>query len=138
MIFSLEEGDFMLKIIDPDVLIVSETDLDGHITYANQEFSDACEFDVELMMGFRHNLIRAPDMPDWVFERMWSDIVNNKVWTGVVKNNTFNGDKVYWVKAVIVPKFNEKNEKIGYRSERRQATNEEISAAMKLYGVDID
>ena len=128
----------MLKIIEPDVLIISETDLDGHITYANQEFSDACEFDVELMMGFRHNLIRAPDMPDWAFDQMWDTIVADKTWTGVVKNNTFNGDKVYWVKAVIAPLYDDRGKKIGYRSERRQATNEEIAQAMKLYDVEID
>lgn len=128
----------MLKIIPPTALIVSETDLDGQITYANQDFSDACELDAELMIGFRHNLIRAPDMPDWAFDEMWETITQNKTWTGIVKNNTFNGTKSYWVKAIISPKYNDRGVKIGYRSERRQATNEEITKAMKLYGIEID
>lgn len=129
----------MLKILPPDAQIISETDLDGIITYANQDFSDACELDGELMMGFRHNLIRAPDMPDWVFDQLWDTITQDKKWEGIVKNNTFNGSKAYWVKAVIEPKYDEKTgKKIGYRSVRRQATNEEIERGMKLYGVAID
>ena len=128
----------MLKILPPDTLIISETDLDGYITYANQDFSDACELDIGLMIGFRHNLIRAPDMPDWAFDQMWETIVQDKTWEGIVKNNVFNGSKTYWVKAVIKPKYDDNGVKIGYRSERRQATNEEIEAGMKLYGVTID
>ena len=128
----------MLKILPSDTLLISETDLDGHITYANQDFGDACELDISIMLGFRHNLIRAPDMPDWVFTQLWETITNDKIWIGIVKNNVFNGSKAYWVKAVVSPRYNDKGVKIGYRSERRQATNEEIAQAMKLYGIEID
>ncbi len=128
----------MLKILPTNTLIVSETDLDGIITYANQDFSDACELDIELMLGFRHNLIRSPDMPDWAFKDMWETITQNKTWRGIVKNSTFNGEKSYWVYAMVSPKYDEKGVKIGYRSERRQATNEEIEKGMKLYGIGID
>lgn len=128
----------MLKILDVDKLLISETDLDGVITYANQEFSDACELDLEMMIGFKHNIIRSIDMPDWVFDEMWKTISQNKIWTGIIKNNTFNGSKSYWVKAVIEPKYDKNGHKCGYRSERRQATDEEIVFAMKKYGVEID
>jgi len=127
----------MVKVIPPSWIIESETDLDGYITYANNYFEMVVEYDKDLMLGFKHNVIRADDMPEHIFDEMWSTITENKTWTGIVKNQTFNGKKYYWVKAVIKPLM-ENGKKIGYKSIRRQATDIEIENVMKTYGIDYD
>ena len=128
----------MVKFLDDNELLISRTDLHGIITYGNRAFSEACEFDEQLMIGFNHNIIRHYDMPEWAFENLWKTISQDKEWTGIVKNSTFNGTKCYWVKCHIKPIYNKYGKKVEYESVRRQATDIEIQAAMELYGIDLD
>ena len=44
-------------------MLVSMTDLQGRITYANAAFIDASGFTSEELLGQPHNLVRHPDMP---------------------------------------------------------------------------
>lgn len=118
--------------------IISETDLNGKITYANKEFSEACEYDAAGLIGCNHNVVRSFDMLKWTFKEMWDTIKNDEEWNGIVKNQTFAGDKIYWVKATIYPLFDENGVKYGYRSERVPATDLEIAKAMDLYGIEFD
>lgn len=127
----------MVKIIEPGEILVSETDLNGYITYGNEVFSEVCEFDDNLMIGFNHNIIRHPDMPSEVFEDLWKTIESDKEWNGIIKNQSFNGRICYWVKCNIKPIF-ENGTKVGYVSIRRQATDLEIDRAMEEYGIDYD
>ena len=47
-----------------DDIIVSKTDLEGKITYANRTFMEiACFPDDKACIGQPHNVIRHPDMP---------------------------------------------------------------------------
>lgn len=128
----------MVKFLDENELLVSRTDLHGIITYGNRVFSEACEFDDSLMIGFNHNIIRHPDMPAWAFEELWYMLDRDQEWTGIVKNSTFNGLKCYWVKCNIKPLYNDRGKKVGYESVRRQATDLEIESAMQLYGIDLE
>lgn len=125
------------KCIPENELVISETDLKGKITYVNDAFAEICEFDKDLMIGFKHNVIRHSDMPAWVFKDMWDTIKKDEEWRGIIKNQTFNGRNCYWVAAKISPIF-EDGVKVGYESIRRQATNLEIQTAAKNYGISID
>lgn len=43
--------------------LLSTTDKESHITYANSAFIDASGFNEQQLMGEPHNIIRHPDMP---------------------------------------------------------------------------
>lgn len=128
----------MIKFLNENELLISKTDLHGVITYGNDEFSRACEFDNNLMIGFNHNIIRHPDMPSWAFEELWDMIGRDHDWNGILKNSTFNGLKCYWVKCTVKSIYNERGKKVGYESVRRQATDLEIENAMNIYGIDLE
>lgn len=128
----------MVKFIKDNIMLISFTDLYGIITYANTEFTEVCEFDNNLIIGFNHNIIRHPDMPEWVFENIWETITVEKVWNGIIKNSTFNGLHCYWVKATIKPLYNDRGKHVGYESIRRQATDIEIEKTMNELGIDLD
>jgi aerotaxis receptor len=50
-------------VISDSDSIVSTTDLQGNITYANPYFIEASGFSEEELIGAPQNLIRHPDMP---------------------------------------------------------------------------
>jgi len=114
-----------------DYLFVSETDEKGIITYANDYFSKICGWSVESLIGKPHNLIRHPDVPKAAFFDLWDTIQKGQWWDGFVKNKKKDG-RYYWVHAIVFPIVLE-NGKPGYRSRRRQATQDEILAAEKIY-----
>ena len=97
------------KLIDK-FLIVSTTDKDGIITYVNQKFVKISGYSKDELIGNPHNIVRHPDMPQYVFRNMWNTISRGNIWQGVVKNRKKNGEP-YFVKTIIAP-FMDSNNKI--------------------------
>jgi len=89
--------------------IVSKTDKQGIITYANKQFCDISGYTLKELLGKSHNIIRHKDMPKKVFIELWSQILQKKPWTGIVKNRKKDGS-FYIVKATISPILNHKGE----------------------------
>ncbi len=82
--------------------IVSITDLNGTITYANQRFCDISGYTAEELIGQNHRIVKSGEHPSALFEGLWHTISEGKVWRGDVKNRKKNGS-FYWVNATIVP-----------------------------------
>lgn len=98
--------------------LISTTDLDSYITYANPEFIDISGFTKDELLGSPHNLVRHPDMPKDAFKSLWGTIQSGKAWMGMVKNRCKNGD-FYWVDAFVTPVM--ENGKVkGYQSVRTE------------------
>lgn len=55
-------------------ILVSQTDLRGVITYANQAFVDISGFSRSELIGQSHNVVRHPDMPPQVFGDLWRTV----------------------------------------------------------------
>jgi len=97
-------------------LILSRTDVQGRITYANDTFAHVCGYQVNELVGKPHNIVRHPDMPRSIFKQMWNTILAGKEWSGIVKNLRKDGG-YYWVKATVVP-LSENGKIIGFKSSR--------------------
>lgn len=82
--------------------IVSKTDINGIITYANKAFVDISGYKPEELIGQNHNIIRHPDTASGIFEDMWDTILRKEIWKGRIKNKKKNGG-YYWVNVVIKP-----------------------------------
>ncbi|NVZ73918.1 PAS domain-containing protein, partial [Pseudomonas gingeri] len=85
-----------------DANILSTTDLDSTITYANADFIRISGYSREELLGSPHNLLRHPDMPGEAFAHMWQTLKGGRSWMGLVKNRCKNGDH-YWVSAYATP-----------------------------------
>src|SRR5574344_1826453 len=80
-------GNFLIETFVPnDELIVSRTDLEGNITYANETFADISGYSIDELIGKPHNIVRHPDMPKSVFKELWEDLQIKGFWSGFVKN----------------------------------------------------
>lgn len=111
--------------------ILSTTDLQGKITYINQDFIDVSGFEKDELMAQNHNIVRHPSMPKEAFRMLWSDLKSESSWMGIVKNRCKNGDH-YWVDAYATPIKNEGKIK-EFQSVRRKAKPEYIKRAQTLY-----
>jgi len=79
-------------IFDEKQQIVSKTDLQGKITYINQDFVEISGFDE--LIGQDHNIVRHPDMPGEAFKDLWAAINKDKPWVGMTpvrENGTIIG-----------------------------------------------
>ncbi len=113
------------------VRLVSTTDLDGVITYANPDFCDVSGYTLDELVGQNHNMIRHPDMPAEAFKDLWATLKSGESWIGVVKNRCKNGD-YYWVDAYITPIY-QGDQIVGYQSVRTKPSSRRVADAAKIY-----
>ena len=111
--------------------IVSTTDLQGNITYANPYFIAVSGYTSEELIGAPQNILRHPDMPAEAFADFWATIRAGLSWSGMVKNRCKNGD-YYWVQANVTPVV-EDGVAIGYMSVRTKPSRAQVADASALY-----
>ncbi|RBQ29435.1 histidine kinase [Aliarcobacter vitoriensis] len=99
-----------------------DTNLKGEITYATNYFCKSSGFSQDEIIGNNVNILRHPDISSSFYRNMWSDLKATKNWQGEVKNRDKFGN-TYWVKAVLFPRYNFKNEHIGFSSIRTDITS---------------
>ena len=114
-----------------DRFLVSKTDLQGIVTYANDAFVEISGFSRSELLGQNHNIVRHPDMPPQAFADLWRTVQAGLPWRGIVKNRAKNGDH-YWVDAFVVP-VRENDRIAGYMSVRSVPSREAVANAEILY-----
>lgn len=101
-----------------DEIIVSKTDLKGHITYANDVFLKVAGYKESEVLGQPHSIIRHPDMPRSVFKLLWDTLESGSEIFAYVVNRAKDGDH-YWVLAHVTPSRDASGAVVGYHSNRR-------------------
>ncbi len=112
-------------------LIVSRTDLNGHLTNVNDAFVEISGYTEEELIGKPHNILRHPDMPKAAYQDLWATVKSGKKWHGYVKNLCKDGSH-YWVYATVVPNVR-RGETVGYTSVRRKPSRSKIQEAIAQY-----
>ncbi|RLV60710.1 PAS domain S-box protein [Parashewanella curva] len=111
--------------------LLSTTDLDSRITYANQDFVAVSGYSYEELIDKPHSIVRHSDMPKKAFENMWLTIKEGHNWMGMVKNRCKNGD-YYWVNAFVSP-VKQQGKTVEYQSVRTQLEPELKKRAAECY-----
>ena len=75
--------------------IVSKTDINGIITFVNDEFCKISGYSYDELIGQNHNIVRHPDIPTSNFENLWNTILSKKSYKATVKNLTKDKKTVY-------------------------------------------
>ncbi len=117
--------------LDPGTTLMSTTDINSRIIYANSAFINVSGFSEDELIFKPHNLVRHPDMPVEAFADMWFTLQQGDSWTGLVKNRRKNGDH-YWVRANVTPVYH-RDKLTGYISVRNKPDEQEINAAENIY-----
>jgi aerotaxis receptor len=114
-----------------DEYILSETDAQGNIIYANKLFCEMAGYTLEELIGEPHNIVRHPDMPRIAFKGLWDDVKSKGFWRGIVKN--LRKDRgYYWVNATALRRIHSDGS-VTYLSVRHVPSREEVESCIKLY-----
>ncbi|MCK4974468.1 MAG: DUF3365 domain-containing protein, partial [Sulfurimonas sp.] len=102
-------------------VIASNADIKGFITYASKALCDISGYTKEELLGKPHNILRYPDMPKEIYQKLWTEIKKGNTWNGEIKNQKKNGN-YYWVRTTVMPEYDDHNEIVGYSSIRHDIT----------------
>ncbi|EJA9305162.1 PAS domain-containing protein [Campylobacter lari] len=122
------------KILEPNTLITSKTDLKGNIIYANDDFLKYAGYKMNEILYKPHNIVRHPDMPKTVFKCLWDYIQDGKEIFAFVKNKTKQND-YYWVFANITASCDANGNILNYYSVRRKPKAEAVKTIEEIYKV---
>lgn len=95
--------------------IVSKSDLNGLITYANNKFSEISGYTHNELIGRPYSIIKSDNTQQEVFADMWKTIESKKTWQGVIENQAKNGS-IYFLNTSITPILNTRDEITEYIS----------------------
>ncbi len=113
-------------------LIVTKTNLKGHITYANDVFLRLSKYPLKEVIGAPHSLIRHPDMPRCIFKLLWDTIQAKKEIFAYVVNLASDGAH-YWVFAHVTPTLDAQQSVVSFHSNRRKPTPAQVDKIKDLY-----
>jgi aerotaxis receptor len=111
--------------------IVSTTDLQGNLTYANSTYIDVSGFADEELRGRKQNTLYHSDMPAQVDADMWRTVLSGEPWRGLVKHACRDG-AYFWCIANVTPVI-EKGKTTGFMSVCTKPKRNQIDEAAQLY-----
>ena len=125
-------SEFLIETEVPEgELIISRTDLQGKISYANETFANISGYEMDELIGQPHNIVRHPDMPSALFQDLWEHMKAKKQWVGIVKNMRKDSG-FYWVKAIVSGVY-KNGELVEFKSLRTPISAQEKLEAQRLY-----
>lgn len=118
---SVVHGEFA-KVVDYSA-IISMTDAQGRIIYANDNFCQISGYSREELLGQNHSLLKSGRHHKQKYHHLWQNLSNGKPWQGYFCNRNKNGEE-YWVDSAIHPILDSEGEISSYISIRYDVTRE--------------
>lgn len=87
-----------------EVALVTKTNLDGNIIFANKSFCECSGYKEDELLGQKHELIR--DINRLVSEELSQTIRSGNIWEGKIKNISKNKEEFY-VYLTVIPLFDD-------------------------------
>ncbi|QTF08632.1 response regulator [Brenneria izadpanahii] len=125
---ALRDRQAVLDILDR-YAIVSETDLQGHITKVNDRFLEVSGYRADEVIGRHHSMFRSGIHDRSFWRNMWSTIARGDIWHGEICNHAKDGS-LYWLDSVIAPMLGASGRPVKYMSIRTDITPLKLSLDM--------
>ena len=100
--------------------IISETDINGTILFANKEFLKVTGYSRNEIIGKNHKILNSKKHTPEFFQELYETVSSGKMWKGIIENITKTGGRI-WLDTSIVPIMNE-NKPIRYIAIRFDVT----------------
>jgi PAS domain S-box-containing protein len=118
--------------LDDGAFIVSKTDTNGRITYANRTFQRLSGFSEKELLGHEHSIVRDPEMPRAIFRLMWEALKREEEFFVYIKSHG-RDDSYYWGFATMIPSYDAAHQVNGYFSVRRKPAAGAVASISELY-----
>jgi PAS domain S-box-containing protein len=94
-------------------VVITETDLDGVITYANDMALQIWKYSRDELVGYNHRILKSGSHPSSYYEEMWERIAAGEIWKGNIINLSKHGE-VLFQSLTITPILNHMNKPLKY------------------------
>jgi len=101
---------------------LTKTDIEGNITFVNDNFCKISGYSKDELIGKKHSIIKSYNIKQNLFEDMWKTILDGKRWNGIVENIAKDGTPFY-MDTNIYPVKNEKGEIVEFIAFRNNLTH---------------
>lgn len=108
------------------IAIISTTDIEGRITYVNDNFCMISGYSAQELLGKDHRILNSGLHSKDFFNEMWNCLKSGKTWHGKVRNKSKTGE-FYWVYAYNVPVFDDDKNISKFISFRFDITSEKLA-----------
>ncbi len=112
--------------------LIYEIDTNGVITYANSSFAEVVGYRKEELIGKNHKIFRHPDVPDTIYNKLWTIDKRIKSWFTTLKNIRRDG-MYFWSNIYIRPKYNSSNNLVGFIIVHKPASKIDIEEEIERY-----
>ena len=112
--------------------LIYEIDINGIITYANLSFAEVTGFRRKELIGKNHKIFRHPDVPDAIYNKLWTIDKKMKAWFSTLKNIRRDG-MYFWSNMHCTPKYDKDNNLIGFIIVHKPASKIDIEEEIELY-----
>lgn len=102
-------------------VVVSITDAEGTITYANDNFCKISGFSRDELVGANHRILKSGLHSDSFYRAMYRQIKSGQVWRGEVCNKAKDGSLI-WADTIIVPTLGGDGKPVAYMAIRIDIT----------------
>lgn len=106
--------------------IVSVTDAEGTITYANENLLRVTKFQRRDLVGKTHRTLNSGYHPEAFFRNLWETILAGNVWHGEVRDRAKDGSYI-WLESTIVPFLREDGKPYQFICIRKDVTKRKLS-----------
>lgn len=106
--------------------IVSETDIEGTITYVNEKFIEISGYARDELIGQNHRILSSNTHDAQFFEDMYHTIENGDIWASDICNQAKDGH-LYWVHTTIVPTLDEDGKPRNFISMQSDITQQRMT-----------
>ena len=96
------------QLMIDEFAIVAKTDIDGNITYVNDQFCKISKYSRSELIGKNHRILNSGEHPQEFWQDMWSTVKSGETWRSDVCNKA-KDESIYWVDTFITPLLNESN-----------------------------
>lgn len=112
--------------------LIYEIDMYGVITFVNSNFAEVTGFRREELIGKNHKIFRHPDVPDVLYEKLWSTNKRMKKWFSTLKNIRRDG-MYFWSNIHTTPKYDKNDKIIGFIVVHKPASKIDVEEEIELY-----
>ena len=126
--YSVKDTNSLLKKLEEtedfidDAALVSITDENGKIVYANEKFVKISGYSLEELIGKDHKIVNSGQQDGKYWPNMYKTVLDGEVWNDIVVNKSKTGD-LYYVDTYIRALFDDTGKLEGFTSIRQDVTD---------------